>query len=64
VKTEVPRGVAARMIVDGRAQAASAEEAEEFRMQAAESQRQAAEEMAARQMQVTVVSAPAKNRKG
>ncbi len=46
VRTEVPRALAAKMIVEGSARAASEEEAEEYRAKVAEAQR-AAERLAA-----------------
>jgi len=55
-RAEVPRGVAAKMIVEGRARLASVEEKEEFLAQKAEAKRQADLAAAAARMQVTVVS--------
>ncbi len=61
VMTEVTRGVAARMIVEGRARAASGEEAAEFKLRVSE-EREAAEVLAqAGRLQFAVVS-PADSR--
>jgi hypothetical protein len=56
VRTEVSRGLAAKMLVEGRARMASAEEASEFREQTAEAKRLADQMSAANRMQITVVS--------
>lgn len=56
VRMETPRQVAARMIVEGRARLASAEETAEHREQAAEGKRTAEQMAAAGRMQITVVS--------
>lgn len=56
VKTETPRGIAARMIADGTARQASEEEAAAFREEAAEAKRLADEAAKAGRLQVTVVS--------
>jgi hypothetical protein len=56
VHTEVAREVAARMIVEGKARAATAEEAGEFRAQTAEAKRIADQLAATSRMQITVVS--------
>lgn len=56
VRTEAPREVAARMIVEGKARAATAEEAVEFREQTAEAKRIADQLAATSRMQITVVS--------
>lgn len=56
VRTEVPRAVAAKMIVEGKARVATAEEASEFREQTAEAKRLADQMAAASRMQITVVS--------
>ena len=56
VRTEVPREVAARMIVEGRARAATPEETAEFREQTAEAKRTADHIAATNRMQITVVS--------
>jgi len=56
VRCEVPRTVAARMIVEGRARLATAEEAAEFREQIAEAKRLAEQQAAASRVQLTVVS--------
>jgi hypothetical protein len=55
VKTEAPRRLAARMVVDGRARLATAREAKEFREQVAEAKRQADELAAASRVQLTVL---------
>jgi hypothetical protein len=55
--TEVPVGIAAKMIVDGAARLATAEEARTFRQAQAEAKRFADEAEAARKIQVTIVSA-------
>ena len=62
VRTEVPRRIGAKMIVEGAARMATAEEAREFQEQKAESKRQADQRAAASQMQFTVIS-PAELRK-
>lgn len=56
VRTEVPRRVAARMIVEGTARLATAEEAREFQDQKVEAKRQADQLAAASRMQFTVIS--------
>ena len=56
VRTEAPRRTAARMIVEGAARLATAEEAREFQEQKAEAKRQADQLAAASRMQFTVVS--------
>lgn len=56
VRTEVPRVVAARMIVEGSARVATPEEAAEFREQTAEAKRIADQMAATNRMQITVVS--------
>jgi hypothetical protein len=56
VRTEAPRRLAARMIVEGHARVATAEEAQEFQEQKAEAKRQADQAAAASRMQFTVVS--------
>jgi hypothetical protein len=55
VRTEVPRKIAARMIVDGHARPATEEEAEAFRAAQAEAKRAADQLAAASRMQVTVI---------
>lgn len=62
VRTEAPRGVAAKMIAEGRARLASGEEAEEFRTANRQAKEKFDQEEAARRMQVVVV--PAEPRKG
>jgi hypothetical protein len=61
VRTEVPREIAAKMIVEGRARVASAEEASEFHHVKSEAKRLADQEAAANRMQVTVVPADFRN---
>ncbi len=56
VRTEVARGVAARMVVEGRARLATPEETKEMKEQAAEAKRAAEEAGAAKRMQLTVIS--------
>ncbi len=56
VLTEVPRDLAARLIVEGGARLASSEEAVTFREQIAEAKRVAEQSAAASRIQVTVVS--------
>ncbi len=56
VRTEVQRAVAARMIVEGRARVATADEAAEYREQAAEAKRMADQKAAADRLQITVLS--------
>lgn len=56
VRSEVRREVAARLIVEGRARLATAEEAAEFREQAADAKRLAEQQAAASRVQLTVVS--------
>ncbi len=53
---ETPRAVAARMIVEGRARLATAEETASFREKQAEARRAAEEAAAAKRIQVTVLS--------
>ena len=55
VMTEVPRAVAARMIVDGVAKAASADEAKAFRKAKAEAKKAADDAAAAARLQFSVV---------
>ena len=54
--TEVPAGIAAKMIVDGAARLATADETQNYRQARAETKRIADEAEAARKVQVTVVS--------
>jgi hypothetical protein len=56
VRTEVPRRTAARMIVDGSARLATADEAHDFQEQKAEGKRQADQQAAASRMQFTVIT--------
>ena len=58
VRTEVTRGVAARLLAEGRARLASAEEAGEYREAVREEKARIDEEIAARQVQVMVMPAP------
>lgn len=56
VRTEVPRRIAAKMIVEGRARLASAEEVHDFQEQKLEAKRQADQVAAASRMQFAVIS--------
>jgi hypothetical protein len=56
VRTEVNRAVAARMIVEGRARLASAEEANAFRAEQREFKQRVDEAAAAARLQITVIS--------
>ncbi|MGA2590665.1 MAG: hypothetical protein ABSH32_12170 [Bryobacteraceae bacterium] len=56
VRTEVSRAIAAKMIVEGCARLATAEEAIEFQEQNAEAKRKAEQLAAASRMQFTVIS--------
>jgi hypothetical protein len=56
VRTEVPRRIAARMMVEGAARLATADEAREFQEQKVEAKRQADQLAAASRMQFTVIS--------
>ncbi len=56
VRTEVSRRIAAKLIVDGCARLATAEEATEFQEQKAEAKRRSDQLAAASRMQFTVVS--------
>ena len=56
VKSEVPRDLAARMIVDGRARLASEEEAHEFQEWKAEAKRVADQLETASRIQLTVLT--------
>lgn len=55
VLTEVPSRVAARMIAEGHAHVATADEAKEFRQKTADAKRTADEEALASKMQITIV---------
>lgn len=55
VRNEVARGVAARMIVEGKARLATREEAEEYRRGLAEARREAEQAAIASRVQVTVI---------
>jgi hypothetical protein len=56
VKSEVPRAIAARLVVEGRARLATAEESAEYRAGLAEAKRLAEQTAAASRMQLTVIS--------
>ena len=56
VRTEAPRRIAAKMIVDGGARLATAQEGREFQEEKAEAKRQADQLAAASRMQLTVIS--------
>ena len=56
VRTEVPRRIAARMMVEGAARLATADEARGFQEQKVEAKRQADQLAAASRMQFTVIS--------
>ncbi len=56
VRTEVARRVAAEMVVEGRARLATEDEARAFREEMAEASRSAAQALAAKRMQITVIS--------
>ena len=56
VRTEAPRLVAAKLIVEGRARLATAEEASGYHEQAAEAKRAADQAATAGRMQITVIS--------
>lgn len=56
VRTEVPRRIAAKMMVEGCARIASPEEAHDFQEQKAKGKRQADQAAAASRMQFTVIS--------
>lgn len=56
VVSEVPRYIAARMIVEGKARRASDEETSGYRQRVENARRRAEEEASARRVQVTVIS--------
>lgn len=56
VRTEVSRRIAAKMIVEGAARMATADEARQFQEEKAEAKRQADQVAAASRMQFTVIS--------
>jgi len=56
VLTEVSRPIAARLVMDGKAQLAGEEAAKEFRARNAEAKQKAEEAVTASRLQVTVVS--------
>ncbi|MEO7142218.1 MAG: hypothetical protein ABI165_01805 [Bryobacteraceae bacterium] len=58
VATEVPRGVAAKLIVEDRARLASPEEAAEYRAAVVERARKAEQLANANKLQVTLISEP------
>jgi hypothetical protein len=62
VRTEVPRRLAARMVVEGKARLATAKEGKEHREQQAEAQRLADEAMALSKVQLSVVPTADLNR--
>lgn len=55
VRTEVPRSIAARLLVEKRARLATEEEAAEFRREEAEARRAVEQAEAAKRLQVTVI---------
>jgi uncharacterized Fe-S cluster-containing radical SAM superfamily enzyme len=55
-KSEVPRGIAAKLIVEGRARLASAEEASEHRATVEQARQEAEQRAATQKIQVNVVS--------
>nr|AEQ20625.1 hypothetical protein [uncultured bacterium CSLF43] len=56
VRTEVTRGIAARLVVERRARLATAEEAETYRSELREAKQRYEQEAAAARVQVTVIS--------
>lgn len=56
VRTEVTRTIAAKLIAEGRAAAATAEVAEEFRREARETRARTEQALLSERMQVTVIS--------
>ena len=56
VLSEAPRERAARLVVDGKARLATAQESEQFRSEMAEARARAEQAAAAAKMQVTVIS--------
>ena len=58
VFTEAPRALAAKLIVEGAARVATAEEASEFHAEATKARRKAEQAAAASRLQVTVVAEP------
>ena len=56
VRSEASRERAARLVVDGKARLATAEEAEQFRAEIAEARARAEQAAAATRMQVTVIA--------
>jgi hypothetical protein len=64
VCSEVPRRLAAKLVVEGLAKLASSEEAEAFRKENAEAARRAEENAAAQKVQVVVVPAAAMEKPG
>jgi hypothetical protein len=63
VRTETPRAIAARLLLEGAARLASAEEAAIFQKGVAEAQRLAQQAAAASKIQVTVVADGTANQK-
>src|SRR5437899_12879374 len=62
VKTEVPPGVAARMIAEGRARLADEQAVREFQEQKSEAKRMADQRDTSRRLQVTAPKRPGKSR--
>ena len=62
VRTEVPRAVAARLLVEGVAQLASEEDAKAYREAVREAKEKHDEEEAARQVQVMVIPRPVRRK--
>ena len=58
VKTEVPRAIAAKLVVEGRARLGSTEETAAFREAAVEAARKAEQLAQATKLQLTVLSEP------
>ena len=57
VRTEAPKAIAAKLIAEGRARLANADEAEEFRSAMRQAKEKFDQEEAARRMQVVVIPA-------
>jgi len=60
VRTEAPKAIAAKLIAEGRARLANADEAEEFRSAMRQAKEKFDQEEAARRMQVVVIPADAR----
>jgi hypothetical protein len=56
VRTEVTRGIAAKLVVEGKARLATSEEGDAYRSGLREAKQKAEQEAAAARMQVTVIS--------